>query len=46
MTVHFAMKAVFEVKYTHFIDNEVPIEVFVAIFPLLASRGSFFSLAT
>lgn len=46
MTVRFAMKAIFEVKYTCFIENAVPIEVFLAIFPFLASRGSFFSLAT
>lgn len=34
VTVHFAMKAIFEVKYTHYLENAVPIEVFVAIFPL------------
>lgn len=44
MTVYFAMKAFFKVKYTHFIENAVPIEVFVAVFLLLASRRSFFSL--
>lgn len=46
MTDRFAMKATLEVKYTHFIENAVPIEVFVAIFSLLAPRGAFFSLAT
>lgn len=45
MTVHFAMKAIFEVKDTHFVENAVPIEVFLAVSPLLASRESFF-LAT
>lgn len=45
MTVYFAMKAFFKVKYKHFVENAVPIEDFVAIFPLLTSRKSF-SLAT
>lgn len=41
MTVYFSMKAFFKVKYTHFVENAVPIEVFVAIFLLVASRRSF-----